>query len=161
MKINMKLKSDNNIFKEIMVVILKFVGIFFGLSIILIMVVYSISYIRLISFQPPEKLTNIPEGAVWRGGPDGGFWYFLSSKKDSIYQIEIFSDHDGESFNKIMLNNEKDFVMCRDCRGHADTISNIIDHINFFSMDEINLDIKDKNNKFCYLKLLSRVKNNR
>lgn len=154
----MKLKSDNNIFKEIMVVILKFVGIFFGLSIILIMVVYSISYIRLISFQPPEKLTNIPEGAVWRGGPDGGFWYFLSSKKDSIYQIEIFSDHDGESFNKIMLNNEKDFVMCRDCRDQADTISNILDHINFYSNNEINLDIMGKNNKFCYLRLLSREK---
>lgn len=154
----MKLINDNNTIKNIFIVILKFIGIFIGLSIIIIGIIYTIDYIRVKSFHSPEKLSSIPDGALWKGGVDGGSWYYLLGKQDSIYKIEIFNEFDGESLNKDLFNNEKDFVICRECKGQIDSVSNIFQHIYYYNEGKIYLDLTDKNNKHCYLELLSQQK---
>lgn len=156
MKTNMKLINDFDTTKNIIIVILKFIGIFIGLSIVLIVAIYTIDYIRVKSFHPPERLSNIPEGAIWKGGVDGGNWYYLLGKQDSIYKIEIYNDYNGESFNKDLFNNEKNFVICEECKGQIDTVSNILQHISYYGGDKIYLNFNDKNNKLCYLELLSQ-----
>ena len=42
------------------------------------------------SFSPPKKTKNIPDGAQWLGGIGAGSWFFLS-KKSTYYQIKRFS----------------------------------------------------------------------
>jgi len=139
---------------------LKIAGIIIGLLIFFRVFylgsIFLVDYIRVKTFKPPEKLSNIPDGAIWKGGVDGGYWYYLLGKQDSIYKIEIYIDYNGESYNKEILNNEKDFVICKECKGSLDTISNIYQHIYSNSGERIYLDIFDKNKKRCYLELLSQ-----
>lgn len=51
--------------------------------------------------QPPDKLPNIPEGAKWYGGSEGGCW-LLVEKTDSvnIFDITIYFDNTGEIWEK-------------------------------------------------------------
>ena len=42
------------------------------------------------SFSPPKKTKNIPDGAQWLGGIGAGSWFFLL-KKSTYYQIKRFS----------------------------------------------------------------------
>jgi len=44
------------------------------------------------SFSPPKKTKNIPDGAQWLGGIGAGSWFFLS-KKSTYYQIKRFSSN--------------------------------------------------------------------
>jgi len=149
-------------FLGISLVVIKLLGIVLFFEVIVSLgamaITYTIDYIRVKTFVPPERLSNIPEGAIWKGGPDGGNWYYQFGKQDSIYKIEIYNDYNGEIIYNDKYPDEIDFVICPECRNQTDTINNIIKHINANGGDQIHLDIKDKNNKPCYLELLNLQK---
>jgi hypothetical protein len=149
-------------FLEISLVVVKLLAIVLFFEVIVslgaIALIYTFDYIRVKTFVPPERLSNIPEGAIWKGGPDGGDWFYIIGKHDSVYKIEIYNDYNGESHNKVLLNNENDYVICQECKGQIDTVSNILPHISYSGVDKIYLNINDKNNKPCYLELVSLQK---
>ena len=145
-------KKKSHFLRNIGIVILLIISLFP----VYIISIYAINYIRVKTFKPPEKFANIPEGAKWKGGVDGGYWFYLLGKQDSIYKIEIYNDYNGEPYNKEILNNEKDFVICQECKGLLDTVDNMMNYLYCNSGERIYLDIFDKNKKRCYLELLSQ-----
>ena len=39
---------------------------------------------------------NVPESALWRGGPDGGEWIEFVENHDGLYRFRIYSDEKGD-----------------------------------------------------------------
>jgi hypothetical protein len=111
-----------------------------------------IDYIRFKTFEIPEKVTNIPTDAKWVGGIDGGEWFYLRSKQDSIYYIEIYDDYTGAKIY------DAGFVACKICMEKVDSIENIMLYITSFNGQHISLKILDENNKNCYLEILNPYK---
>jgi hypothetical protein len=124
----------------------KVFGILIGLLIFLrlfyLASYYVADYIRIKTFKPPEKLENIPNGAVWKGGVNGGEWFFQKSKSDSIFNIQIFNDKTG----KLVF--DSSFIAKREYKKQIDTINNIVQHIIFFDGQEIHLDLHNEYESF-------------
>ena len=46
---------------------------------------------------PPPKPPNVPEAAIWAGGPDGGSWFLCSEiDQGTKYYCKIYDDYTGE-----------------------------------------------------------------
>jgi len=80
----------------------------------------------------PERLSNIPKEAVWKGGEDGGFWFLnVSQAKDkNIIRLKVFNDYDGE----LIL--DADFKIPENCEVPTNSI---VDNINYFDFEKIVL----------------------
>lgn len=131
--------------------IFKFIGIII-LMLILLRCIYIgtffiIDYIRVKTFKPPERLSMIPEGAKWIGGPDGGEWFFLRRKQNSIYYIEIYDDLTGIKIY------DTSFVANKICNEKIDTIKNIVQYFTFFNGHKIYLNLTNGSNLSCYLEM--------
>lgn len=93
----------------------------------------------------PEKPSSIPNEAFWKGGIDGGYWFFIGEIDDNKKQvnIKIFDDFKGE----LLLN--KTFEL--NCNVDID-LKNLKNEITFFNGNEIYLKTEDNEGGNCYLK---------
>ncbi len=42
-----------------------------------------------------QRPKNVPEGAIWAGGVDGGVWIYIKEKGIQMYYAEIYTDVTG------------------------------------------------------------------
>lgn len=84
--------------------------------------------------EPPPKLSNIPRGAVWRGGVDGGFWfYFVGQETDTTSRLRIYDEHQG------YLIIDANFKSKTDCSvPEGKTILDSINHFDFTNIILLN-----------------------
>jgi len=101
-----------------------------------------ISYIKQ-PCPPPVKLNNIPTSAFWVGGCDGGLWYELLNRKDSIYTFKIYNDFNGQ------IVSEGDFRTSGKCYEDLKN-QKIQDLITHSTVDKIYV-ITNVDGKYCYL----------
>jgi hypothetical protein len=106
-----------------------------GLITIVVIVTFGI-YFWLLSgnnTEPPERLTNIPETAIWKGGADGGYWYDIvnidNAKKS--YRFRIYDDYEGG----LVL--DADFIKNASCDDSYSLDRNILEKVNYFNFDKI------------------------
>lgn len=80
----------------------------------------------------PKKISNIPDGAFWKGGLDGGNWFLVkrvNNHKNAV-ELSIFNDQDG---TLIMT---KSFMLI--CRQDFQTqIGDLSQQINSFDGEKI------------------------
>jgi hypothetical protein len=70
------------------------------LIILAVIVLLGVLFFKYVSFDapclPPEKPTNVPASAVWKGGCDGGSWIELVSIKEDKIRFRIYRDWNGK-----------------------------------------------------------------
>lgn len=71
----------------------------YGISLILIVYLLVGCFNRQV--KPPEKVSGIPEKAIWYGGADGGCWILIDSTPiRNQYNAECYFDSSGELWDK-------------------------------------------------------------
>ncbi len=86
---------------------------------------------------PPEKPNNVPIGAIWVGGCDGGNWIELISVKNNSFRYRIYRDWNGV----LMLDADFEHL---DCNTISLTESNWKSYINYFLNDPLELSLQLK-----------------
>lgn len=85
------------------ILIINFKKIIILLVILLVILVLAGTSIYIIFNYFPSKITvptkpnNVPESAIWYGGPDGGVWINVSkyNKNDNSFYCRVYSDSTG------------------------------------------------------------------
>lgn len=88
---------------------------------------------RVPNTDAPQRLSNIPKTAIWKGGIDEGFWFELE-KIDTInklYRFKIYNDYKGD----LVLDAE--FIKNSECKNDYPLDKNIVDSIMYFEFDKI------------------------
>lgn len=64
----------------------------------ILILVLNVSKVIKFNDWTPERLSNIPQTAIWSGGPDGGFWFdfLIFEPENNHYRIKIYDDYSGE-----------------------------------------------------------------
>lgn len=102
-------------------------------------------------YKPPTTPpANVSKTAVWRGGPDRGFWYELVdiNVKKKTYHIKIYSEEIGE----LML--DADYILEDNCNYKYPLSKSISKYIFDFNFNDILLHIKDIDSSYCTLKMI-------
>jgi hypothetical protein len=96
---------------------------------------------------PAEKPHNVPSGAIWKGGCDGGNWIELISIDGEKYRFRIYRDWDG------VLQMDADFILV-DCNGIALNSSNWRSYIGAYLNEAISIhnQSNEDQNQHCVLK---------
>lgn len=91
-----------------------------------------------------ERLSNIPEAAVWKGGIDEGFWFDVVdvNAEKKTYHIKIYNDYKGE------LVMDADFAKQDSCNTEYPLNKSILEYVSYFEFDKIVM-VKD-----CNLKII-------
>ncbi len=117
------------------------------ISIIVIGILVFWFSIRVPNQDEPQRLNNIPQNAIWKGGVDEGFWFELV-KIDTVkktYRIKIYNDYKGE------LVADADFIKQTNCKDDYPLNNDLINDIIYFEFDKIEM----KND--CNLKMLKPI----
>lgn len=110
--------------------------------------VYVFDFIRINSFSPPDKFSNIPADAKWGGGVDGGHWMYFQKKADSVYFIELYEDNWGTKLHDtIFMADSKD-------KDKINSLNNITEYFAYYNGNIIYLKYYYDSSRYCYLKLL-------
>jgi len=97
--------------------------------------------------KPPQKLSNIPDEAVWYGGTDGGYWYIVKDGKNkNSFFISIYYDSTGEIAKRTL------FSLSKSCSHLGFNKDSIYKYINGYDGNIVYLTIINKEGKYCYLK---------
>jgi hypothetical protein len=106
-----------------------------GLIAVVIIITFGVYFWLLSgnSTEPPERLTNIPETAIWKGGADGGYWYDIVNIDNvkKSYRFRIYDDYEGS----LVL--DADFRKNTSCDDSYSLDRNILEKINYFNFDKI------------------------
>jgi hypothetical protein len=67
-------------------------------SIILLGIGFYLYLITSNNPKEPEKFTNIPQEAIWRGAVDEGFWIYIVdiNENEKVIRLNIYNDYNGE-----------------------------------------------------------------
>jgi hypothetical protein len=148
---NMKLKNNLRKKHRCLLFFIAFILItpilFYVLTVIC---VYMLDYIRINTFSPPNKFSNIPADAKWGGGVDGGHWMYFKKKTDSVYNIELYEDFSGTKLHDTL------FVAYNDDKGKINSLVNISEHFAYYNGNIIFLKYFYDSSRYCYLKLLKK-----
>lgn len=118
-----------------------------GLTLLAIIVIVIWFKIRVPNESTPNKLSNIPKEAIWKGAEDEGFWFEIISINSTqrTYRIKIYNDYNGE------LVVDADFKKQDSCKSELPLSKEIIKQIAYFEFDKIEM----KND--CSLKIKKPV----
>ena len=114
-------------------------GIKIGLlasSLVLVMGILVFWYsVRVPNKNEPDRLSNIPKTAVWKGGIDEGFWLDVIgvNAKKKTYRIRIYNDYKGE------LVMDADFVKQDNCDAEYPLNKTVLEFVSYFEFDKIVL----------------------
>ena len=94
--------------------------------------------------KPPDRVEGIPPDAVWHGGPDGGYWFKVIEKPDSLtFKFHLYDDVTGN-----LIDTGK-YTVKGDCKESIGEIQDIQKVIDCYAGDRILLHLLNKKN--CYL----------
>lgn len=98
---------------------------------------------------PPEKFESLPKESFWAGGIDNGHWFNVNKFNDSIVNISIYHDYNGELWQTI------NFKLCKEC---SDVKINFKDLVNeIINYDGTNINLKSKSSVYRYYCYLEEV----
>lgn len=97
--------------------------------------------------QPPKKLENIPNQAVWRGGVDGGRWFLIDKVlSDTSVKMKIYNELTGE------LLIDSIFTLDENCINNRIDSQTLLSQISMYDGEKILLNTT-KNDMYCTLRL--------
>lgn len=96
---------------------------------------------------PPKKFDSIPKEAFWAGGIDAGHWFKVNQFNDSIVNLSIYHDYNGE------LISTDNYKLCNECNNIKPSFKDLSKQIIAWGGDDICLNFTNtKTSRYCSLK---------
>ena len=96
---------------------------------------------------PPKKFDSLPKESFWAGGIDDGHWFNINKFNDSIVNLSIYHDYNGE------LMSTGNYKLCDECNNVRLDFKDLDKKIIYWAGDEIILNFTNsKTSRYCGLK---------